>query len=158
MSSPASRSTLELSADCRSSPRCIRGCRTCVPLAKSNSGVHGVNNVHRRQTFGLQRLRIQIHGDLPLFPPYGKGSARPVRGQLVRIKLLPKSKMACSLRLSLVNQSELPARGGGVDGDQRRGCSGAEISKLSARSRGLRQRGLHIGVRLKINLNHRDTI
>jgi len=75
-----------------------------VPVGKNQIlRIHRVHDLHGRKALGLQRLRIQIHGNLPLFTAIREGSAAPCTvANCVRMKLFPKSKMACSLRLSLV--------------------------------------------------------
>ena len=104
-------------------------------------------------------MRIEVHGDQTLLAAVGKGQRRALDGGQLGADEIVAVVEDLLLAELVAGETDLDDGNGGsgIDGDQRRSGSRRQMRRMVCdNGGGLRQRGLHVGVRLEIDFDHRD--
>ena len=118
--------------------------------------VHRVADVGRGDTLGQQRLRIEVHHDLPRLAAIRQrqrdaGDRRDLLADAVDAVVV---ELRLRERLGAQRQLDDRHARGAVLNDQRRDGADRQAAKNRLRHRGhLRERGLHVDVRLEVDLD-----
>ena len=123
--------------------------------------VDGVDDVVRGKPFGLERLRVEVHGDEPLFSAVWIGQGRALHGgQLGANEIVAEVKERLLAKV-IAGQTDLNHRNGGrgIDGHERGSGSRRQGAQDGLHNGGgLREGGLNVGFGLEKDFDYGDAV